>query len=145
METATDIPESRFRAGETLQTDDGSLLTVERFEATGRSPLLAFEEVNGRDEADVLRGTYLYIGADRRRELEEGEFWPDDLVGMDVVHADGARLGRVTEVETGVGQYRLLVETDAGPLTVPFVQELVPEVNTEQRRIVVDLPEGFMD
>lgn len=145
VELATDRPESRFRPGAVLRTEDGSSLTVERYEATDRSPLLTFEEVRGREAAQELRNVLLYIPADQRRPLEEDEFWPDELVGMEVVHSDRAPLGRVAEVETGVGQDRLVVETGEGPVIVPFVVELVPEVDHQARRITVTLPPGFLD
>lgn len=145
VELATDRPESRFIPGALLQTEEGSSLTVERYEATDRSPIVTFEEVRGREAAEEFRNVLLYISADQRRRLEEDEFWPDELVGMEVVRSDGSALGRVAEVETGVGQDRLVVETGQGTMIVPFVAELVPEVEHENRRIVVTLPEGFID
>lgn len=145
VELATDRPESRFTQGAVLQTEDGSSLTVERYEATHRSPLLTFEEVKGREAAEELRNVVLYIPVEQRRPLEEDEFWPDELMGMEVVHSDGVPLGRVAEVETGVGQDRLVVETGEGQVMVPFVTELVPEVDHAGRRITVTLPAGFLD
>lgn len=145
VELATDRPESRFTQGAVLQTEQGSSLTVERYEATHRSPLLTFEEVKGREAAEELRNVALYIPVAERRPLGEDEFWPDELVGMEVVHSDRSPLGRVTEVETGVGQDRLVVETGEGPVIVPLVTELVPEVDHGAGRITVTLPPGFLD
>lgn len=145
MEVITDRPEARFSPGSVVHTADGTPLTVRRFDPTARAPLVIFEEVAGRDEAEQLRDTFLYISAEERRPLENGEFWPEDLVGMDVVSADGAALGRVADVEIGSGQDRLLIETASGTVTVPFVAELVPEVDPASGRIVVVLPEGLMD
>lgn len=145
VEAITDRPEARFAPGAVLYVDDGLALTVERFEPTAKSPLLTFVEVSGRDEAEQMRDTFLYIPVEERRDLEEGEFWPDELVGMDVVDRSGSRLGSVTEVETGAGQDRLMIDTGAGMITVPFVTELVPEVDVHVRRIVVVLPQGLTD
>lgn len=145
VELATDRPEERFRPGSIIHTEEGSTLTVEGYEATDRSPLLTFQQVDGRERAEELRNTLLYIPADQRRPLEENEFWPDELVGLDVFHADGSRLGTVVDLESGVGQDRLVVETDAGAVTVPFVAELVPEIDAQDGRITVSLPPGFLD
>lgn len=145
VEAVTDRPESRFSPGTVLYTDGGSSLTVERFEATAKAPLLTFSEISDREAAEPFRNTRLYIPSGQRRVLEEEEFWPEDLVGMEVVDPEGARMGRVAEVEAGTGQDRLIVDTGDATVTVPFVTEIVPEVDQANRRIVVVLPEGLTD
>lgn len=122
---------------------DGTVLTVSRFEATDRSPIITFEQVSDRESAQDLRGQELFIPVDERRPLDDDEFWPDELVGMVVEDTSGESLGHVTEVESGYGQDRIIVETTGGNLVVPFVAELVPEVDRPGRRLVVDLPAGF--
>lgn len=145
VEVVTDSPESRFRPGSVLYMDNGSSLTVETFEPTAKSPLVKFREVRGRDDAELLRNVHLYIPVEERRDLSEDEFWPDELVGMDVLERGGSRLGSVAGVETGIGQDRLLVDTASGVITVPFVSDLVPVVDRQRRRIVVSLPPGLID
>ena len=52
----------------------------------------------------------------------------------------------VAGVVTGAAQDRVVIETPDGVKgEVPFVGELVPEVDVEKRRIVVDLPEGLFE
>lgn len=145
VEPITDRPDARFRPGSVLRTEAGEPLTVDRFEATGRAPLLTFREVAGRDRAETLRGAHLYIPAGERRGLDEEEYWPDELAGMEVQDRSGSILGSVAGVEQGVAQDRLLVDTGEEVIRVPFVAELVPEVDREARRVVVSLPPGLMD
>jgi 16S rRNA processing protein RimM len=128
-----------------LLLNDGSILTVARFEATERSPIVTFEEVNDRTAAESRRGMELYIRAADRRTLGDDEFWPDELVGMEAVTPEGVRIGEVIEVEPGVGQDRLVIDTPSGAVRVPFVAALIPEVDRAERRIVADLPPGLME
>lgn len=145
IDPATDHPETRFARGARLLLTDGSILTVARFEATDRSPIVTFEEVRDRTAAESHRGTELYIRAADRRALDDDEFWPDELVGMQALTPEGVRIGDVLEVEPGVGQDRLVVDTPGGTIRVPFVSALILEVDRAARRIVADLPPGFMD
>lgn len=145
IDPATDHPEARFAPGARLLLTDGSILTVARFEATDRSPIVTFEEVSDRTAAESHRGTELYIRAADRRALDGDEFWPDELVGMQAVTPEGVKIGEVLEVEPGVGQDRLVIDTPGGAIRVPFVAALIPDVDRAQRRIVADLPPGFMD
>jgi 16S rRNA processing protein RimM len=102
-----------------------------------------FAGVDARATAEDLRGA-LYVPADEARALDEDEFWEHDLVGAEVEGEDGGSLGRITGVEAGPGQDRLIVETPAGERMIPVVKEIVKEVDVERGRIVIDPPEGLL-
>lgn len=143
VDSLSDRPRERFAAGEVVQLASGDSLTVSRFEATDRHPLITFAEVTDRKAAERLRGEFLFVSPDRRRTLERDEYWPEDLIGLEVRDRAGTVLGRVEEVLFGAGQDRLAVGGTGAGFEVPFVAELVPEVDVERRVIVVDLPEGL--
>ncbi len=143
VEPVTDEPEKRFAVGSNLLTSEGSTLTVARYEATDRAPIVTFVGVGDRTGADLLRGSELFIRVGERRRLDADEFWPDELVGMVVVSPSGEPLGVVSDVEIGVGQDRLLIDTPRGQVPLPFVEELVPVVDLPARRVVAVLPEGL--
>jgi len=145
VEVFTDRPHTRFAPGEVVELSDGTTLTVAAFKTTDRLPLVTFEEAPDRDAAERLRGQELFIPAEKRRPLEEDEFWPDELVGSEVVGPDGQRIGQVVDVEVGVGQDRLAVDLGGRTISVPFVREIVPEVDVEGRRVVIDPPPGLID
>lgn len=107
-----------------------------------RGYLVGFGGVADRAAAEALRGEVLTVAAAERRALDESEFWPDQLVGLEVVDDDGRRLGRITDVVPGPGQDRLVVTTplDVNVL-VPFVSDLVGE--PEDGRIVIRPPSGL--
>ena len=108
--------------------------------------IVRFVEISDRNGAEALRGVQFTIDRSDRRELELGEWWPEDLVGCDVVTVENETVGKVADVITGAAQDRIVVETPDGSRgEVPFVGALVPEVDVENRRIVVDLPEGLFE
>lgn len=143
VDPQTDDPASRFAPGSEMFLEDGTALVVDRYEATDRSPVVTFEGVDSRERAEALRGRSLYIAAADRRALAEDEFWPDQMIGLVVVDPAGATVGTVSEVEAGLSQDRLIVESPAGSFIVPLVAALVLEVDVPGRRVVVDLPPGL--
>jgi 16S rRNA processing protein RimM len=145
VDVDTDRPQYRFQVGAQLLLADRAVLTVARYEATDRSPLIRFAEIGDRTTAESYRGRPLYIEASERRKLEPEEFWPDELVGFEVLTREGTSIGLVVELEVGGAQDRLVIDAGGIPVTVPFVAALVPEVDLESRRVIVDLPPGFMD
>ncbi|HJS71944.1 MAG TPA: ribosome maturation factor RimM [Acidimicrobiia bacterium] len=109
---------------------DGDPHTVRELRHGKKGPQVAFEDVVDRPGAELLRGREVFV--DERRTLGEGEFWPGDLVGLDVRPGGGT----VVEVAHGAAQDRLVIERDGARFEVPFVGELVP---------VVDLDIGFVE
>lgn len=95
-----------------------------------KGPQVAFAEITTREAAEAIRGNDVY--AAERRQLDEGEFWPEDLIGLDV-RPNG---GSVVAIEHGPTQARLVIERAESRFEVPFVDELVP---------VVDLDGGFVE
>lgn len=144
----TDDPDERFAIGATFVTDDDPPRTME-VESVGSHKdglLVRFVDVTDRSSSETLRGVQLTVDASQRRALEEDEYWPGDLVGCVVVDGEENTLGTVDEVVFGSAQQRLAVVTPRGErVEVPFVSALVPSVDIEARRIVIDAPEGLFE
>lgn len=104
--------------------------TVREIRRGKKGPQIAFVEVTDRPGAEEIRGRDVFVSA--RRELDEDEYWPEDLIGLDVRPAGGS----VVAVEHGVGQDRLVIARGDEVFEVPFVPELVP---------VVDIGGGFVE
>jgi 16S rRNA processing protein RimM len=105
---------------------------------------VAFEGVGSREAAEEVRGSVVSI--DERRSLEDGEFWPEDLMGLSVFDESGKLVGVVERVVFGPGQDRLVIATEAGTrFEVPFVDELVPLVDTEARRVEINSIPGLIE
>ncbi|MGH3341872.1 MAG: ribosome maturation factor RimM [Carbonactinosporaceae bacterium] len=147
VDVRTDDPDTRFRPGTVLATDPPGRgpLTVRAAHPHGGRMLLSFEGVTGRDDASALRGTLLLAEVDPEvRPVDPDEFYDHQLVGLAVVRVTGEPLGTVQEVLHLPGQDVLCVrDPDGEERLVPFVSELVPQVDPGAGRIVVDPPLGL--
>lgn len=134
----------RFAPGAVLLHEDGRRLTVAAARPHRERFLVSFEDVGTRDAAERLRGS-LYVSSRELRSLEEGEYWPHDLVGCSVLTTNGSEVGRIEGVIDAPAQDLLVVSTPAGERFVPMVRELVVEVDLQRRRVIVSPPEGLFD
>jgi 16S rRNA processing protein RimM len=150
----TDDPETRFAVGAVLATQATAgtgvprTLTIRSTRVHQGVWLLGFEEIPDRTGAESLRGTRLVVeAADLAREDDDGEGWyEDELRGLAVVTKDGTRVGQVTALEVGTAQDLLVVALDTGgDAYLPFVEAIVPEVDVDGGRVVVDPPEGLLE
>jgi 16S rRNA processing protein RimM len=134
-----------FRSGVVFQLSDGASLAVRSAAPyRDRGYILAFDGIDDRTTAERLRGLVLHVHAEDRRTLDDDEYWSDDLVGLTAVGPDGAVLGRVSGVDFGDAQDRLVVTTpDGTEVLVPFVDPIVGEVGTET--VVIDPPDGLFE
>ncbi len=141
----TDDPDGRWFAGAELASDGSPphRYTVATVGPHKDGLLVQFEGVIDRTTAEALRGTSFTIGSDDRRELDEEEFWPDDLIGCTVVDDAGETLGTIDSVEFGAAQDRLAVRTPDGVVEVPFVGAIVPTIDLDARKIVMTPPAGL--
>ena len=147
VEVRTDEPERRFAIGATLYTQHDTPLVVADARDHSGVLLLRLRGVDDRTAAEALRGTLLEAEVDPDAVPEdEDEFYDRQLVGLAAVHADGHALGTVTEVIHLPGHDLLAVHTeDRGEVLVPFVHEIVTEVDLLNARVVIDPPGGLFD
>ena len=108
--------------------------------------LARFAGIDDRTEVEALRGAALTIAREERRALEDDEYWPESLVGLEVRDRDGDRVGSVEAVDVGDAQDRLVIRTVEGNLAaVPFVRALVPEVRVAEGYVVVEVVDGLFN
>lgn len=146
VEVRTDDPDARFVPGAVFATDpDIGELTLERARWHRDRLLLTFAEIPTRTRAEEVRNTLVLVDAEDD-EVEDDAWSVDELRGLEVHLAAGGRVGTVTDLVVGVMQDLLQVETTAGDdVLVPFVEEIVPEVDVETGRILLTPPPGLVD
>jgi 16S rRNA processing protein RimM len=146
VEPRTDEPDRRFAVGARLGVErkrpgrhDDVTFTVAGTRWHSGRLLVTFEEIGDRNAAEEARGTVLVVPVDPDEAPEDPEeFYDHQLVGLAVVSVDGEALGELTEVVHGAAQDLLVVDHDGREVLVPFVAELVPEVDPAGGRVVVD-------
>ncbi|MGH2754284.1 MAG: ribosome maturation factor RimM [Actinomycetota bacterium] len=143
VERISDDPR-RWDPGSRLIHENGSVLVVASSRPHRDRFLVTFEEIDTRNQAELLRGA-LYVSDDEMRELDEDEYWLEDLIGATANDAAGELLGEVTGVVEGRAQDLLVLATPAGERYIPMVKEIVLSVDVAAKEIVVDPPEGLLD
>ena len=144
----TDFPETRFAEGAVLHTrrdgrDETLTVTASRMQQ-GR-PVVGFAGVDTMTDAEALAGLELRVPESALPALPAGSFWEHDLVGCEVVTTSGRELGPVRAVESGSGPTRLVIGSGRGEIQVPLVDAICVVIDVEDRRIVVDPPEGLIE
>ena len=118
---------------------DGSLGTrvVLDWKRAGANIAVRLEGVETREAAQALTGAE--VGVDRAAlpPTSPGEYYWDDLVGLEAVNRDGAALGRVISI-LELPAHPVLVLAGERERLVPLVTERLVAVDLGNRRVTLD-------
>ncbi len=147
VELMTDFPE-RYRPGARLYLGDlaGTAVTPVRVTAARphkKAMLVKLDAVPDRNAAELLRDQYLLIPEAQIMPLGDHENYVHDLIGLEVVTADGEALGALTEILFTRANDVYVVAGPEGELLLPALREVVVQVDLAARRMTVVVPEGL--
>ena len=107
--------------------------------------VLKFEGIDSVEAAEELRNAEICVSEDDAVEHEPDEFYDWQLAGCEVVTTDGDTIGIVRELMRTGGTENLVVDSVERELLIPFAETICIEVDIENKRIVVDPPEGLLE
>jgi len=108
--------------------------------------VLKFRGVDSMNDAELLIGSELQVHSAERADLEPGWNYVSDLIGCTVL--DHAReIGRIEDVQFGAGEAPLLIVANSAgrKFDVPFAEAYLEDVDTAQRQVRMNLPEGMLE
>ncbi|MGQ0767025.1 MAG: ribosome maturation factor RimM [Gemmatimonadota bacterium] len=152
VEPLTDSPGLVFRAGSRLTLGDqrgevaggGTEAVIAASRPFGEGLIVALEGVSDRNAADRLRERYILALRDALPAPAPGEIFIHDLVGLVVSDCD-RELGPVTAFFESPAGLLLDVRTTKGAVLIPYRLEFVKVVDKAAGRLIVELPEGFLE
>ena len=105
---------------------------------------MKFAGIDSIEAGDELRNADICVPESDAVDLEEGEFFDWQLEGCSAVTVDGETLGTVKDLMRTGGTEVLVIEGEREYL-VPFAASICIEVDIENKRIVVDPPDGLLE
>ncbi|WP_114638983.1 ribosome maturation factor RimM [Polynucleobacter necessarius] len=103
--------------------------------------VIALDGVTDRDQALALKGARILVGRDAFPKAESDSYYWIDLIGCQVINLQGEVLGDVLDVtENGAHGVIAIGDTTSkdAKYLVPFVKEVVQEVDLENKKITLD-------
>ena len=106
------------------------------FKVAAKGMLVRLRNITNRDEAELLRGRLVGVPRDELPRLGEGEYYWYDLIGLEVLDAGGASLGKVRQLlETGSNDVLQIDDGTAAGILIPYNRTYVHEVDLERGTI----------
>ena len=107
--------------------------------------LIKLHGVNGIDDAQRWVGSTLMIDAQALDSLEPGEYYHYQVIGFEVVHIDGEKIGTITSTMSTPGGDLYIVQGAKKEHLIPAVKEFIEQVDFTAKRMIVNPPDGLLD
>ncbi|WP_048729485.1 ribosome maturation factor RimM [Carnobacterium sp. 1290_CSPC] len=149
----TDFPEERFKIGATLAIFNGDKL-VEMVEVDGhrlhkKFNLLHFKGKDNINDVEKFKGFDLKVAGTEREadELDENEFYYDDIIGLEVYTTDEIYLGKVREITSLPSNdvWAIQRPNKGKDILIPYIEDIVLEIDLADNRVVIDPMDGLID
>ncbi len=145
MDLSTDFPE-RLRPGVHVYVgEEHHDLRLRRVRPNNDTLLVAFDGFASPESVSELRNRYVYVRADDRPPLPEGEYYHHQIIGLEVIGEDGQSLGRVVEILASPANDVYIIQPETGPeILIPALKSVILEVDLQQGRMRVHLLPGLI-
>jgi 16S rRNA processing protein RimM len=113
---------------------DAAAYRIAEVRRAGKGCVVALEGVDSRDRAEALTGARVLVLRSALPRLDEGEYYVDDLMGLEV-RSSGRILGTVTGSRAQGGIEVLTVRGEVHDIDVPLVEEYIVAIDLAAARI----------
>ncbi|WP_285010161.1 ribosome maturation factor RimM [Pedobacter faecalis] len=112
---------------------------------TNNTGYFTFDDLDHIDKAQILLKKRIYLPFSKKPERTPDEFYYEDLVGFFVTDEKLGALGKVIQVHEYPQQFVATVKYQEKEIMFPLTDEFIQEVDDEEKRLLVQLPEGLLD
>lgn len=107
--------------------------------------LLKLKGIDRIEEAEKLRNAFLEVDRENAIDLEEGEYFIADLIGLQVITDKGEQLGKLEDIyNTGSSDIYVVKDELGKQILLPAIEDVIKEINIEENKITVHIIEGLI-
>ena len=120
---------------------------IESFQPKGSAKaLVRLTGIKSLDDAEEIAGCDVYARRSALHDLsdEDEGLTVDMLPGWTLFDAEGREVGVISDYEPIPGNTCLYVETGSGTVMVPLHDDLIVDIDEENQRISLQIPEGLI-
>ncbi|MBA4276969.1 ribosome maturation factor RimM, partial [Flavobacterium sp.] len=106
---------------------------------------IRFEDINTEEEADALLGNDLYLPLKMLPKLTGNKFYFHEVIGFEVEDKRLGYVGDIQSINDTTAQPLFEVLKDGAEILIPMIDHFLVKVDRENKKIIMDLPEGLIE
>lgn len=131
-----------FYIGKDLNTD----YNVEKVRYKGNLVIMKIKGIDTVEMAEKIVNKNIYVSREESKELDEDEFFIADMIGIDVYTVDNKHVGVLDDVlQYAANDVYVVKGENNKEYLIPAVMKFVPEIDIEERKMIIDPIKGMLD
>jgi 16S rRNA processing protein RimM len=119
---------------------------VEKVRYKGNMVIMKIKGIDTVEQAEKLKNKFMYVSREEGRELEEGEFFISDMIGIDVYTVDGQHVGVLDDVlQYAANDVYVIKGAENKEYMIPAMLKFVPTIDMNERKMIIDPIAGMLD
>ncbi|MDH5581355.1 MAG: ribosome maturation factor RimM [Bdellovibrionales bacterium] len=120
---------------------DGKIFNIEKIRM-GNKILVQFSEIQGRNELEEILPFEIYVDEKLLKEVEEGEFYLKDIIGLDAFDFQtGEKKGVIDSFYSNGAQDIIVIRGDRKKWEIPLVDSFFKEIDLENKKVLILFPQ----
>ncbi len=125
---------------------DGKEFDIEKSRIHKNMVILKLSGIDDINDAEGYRNKILTVPREELGELPEGTYYICDLLGCTVETVEGRVLGKICDIiKTGSNDVYVVEDDDKKQILIPVIDEVVKQVDLENKHITVKPLKGLID
>ncbi|QDP40154.1 ribosome maturation factor RimM [Radiobacillus deserti] len=143
--------EERFEKGQTLywvspEGGEPVSLTIDGHRIHKQFDLLHFESYDSINDVERFKNGLLKVDESQLTQLEEGEYYYHQIIGCEVETEEGEYLGKIKEIlSPGANDVWVVQRPKQKDLLIPYIEEIVVDINVNEKKVKINPMEGLLD
>lgn len=106
--------------------------------------ILKLKGIDTMNDSEKLRNLYIKVGREDAVRLPKDSFFICDIIESEVFDIHGELLGKLVDIlQLGCNDV-YVVKDEKKEILIPALKTIVKEINLQNKKIIVDLPEGLI-
>lgn len=112
---------------------------------SNETALIKLQDVDNEEKARQFSGQPVYLPKTYLDKVEADEIELDYFVGFTLIDVNSGEIGIISEVDQTTENTLFVIPTTNDELLIPVGDDYIKEIDHDNKRITVELPEGLLD
>lgn len=143
LKVKSDTSFDRFKKGNKLYIEKEEEITINSHRQHKGMELITINNLTNINDVLCYVGKDLYV-PHNREELEDGEFYYEDLIGLDCYDSKDNLIGTVVDLQEVPQGLILEIKSSVKTILVPFVDEFIADIDLDNNKLSINEIEGLL-
>jgi 16S rRNA processing protein RimM len=111
----------------------------------GNQLRIQFEDVESEEDADAIMKSELYLPLEFLPKLTGNKFYFHEIINFDIEDVHQGYVGVITGINDSSAQPLFEINANGTEVFIPMIDDFIKKVDRENKKIIVEAPEGLID